>query len=58
MAAPGMIAPLWPRPTARLASATAASIDPIGSIAWGMKRGLAAAHTSIIQSLYTRAHSI
>src|SRR5258706_8115887 len=47
----GKITPRWPRATARLISAIAASTGQIGTRQCGMKRSLALAHSSISQSL-------
>ena len=47
----GKTMPRCPLPTARCISATAASGGQMGTMHWGMNRGLAAAHSSSSQSL-------
>src|SRR5713101_647015 len=53
----GKITPRWPAATARLISLTAAATEDVGTIHCGTKRELAAAHSSISQSLYARTQS-
>src|SRR5919106_3922413 len=51
MGTAGYTTPLCPLATARLISLTVASTGNSGTIHWGIKRGLALAHSSINQSL-------